>query len=60
MVKTYIGIGSNLNEPDQQVKAAIISLNQIPDSDVSYSSSLYRSKPLGVNNQPDFLMLLSL
>lgn len=54
MVRTYIGIGSNLNEPDQQVKAAIISLNQIFDSDVSYSSSLYRSKPLGVNNQPDF------
>ncbi|WP_423063483.1 2-amino-4-hydroxy-6-hydroxymethyldihydropteridine diphosphokinase [Candidiatus Paracoxiella cheracis] len=55
MVNAYIGIGSNLSEPLQQVRAAIASLKKIPDSHVSRVSSFYRSKPLGQPDQPDFI-----
>lgn len=55
MVKVYIGIGSNLHEPIRQVEVAIASLNKIPNSCVSCLSSIYRSAPLGVKDQPDFI-----
>lgn len=55
MVNAYIGVGSNLNEPKQQVAAAVLALNEIPRSSVTRTSSLYCSKPLGVQNQPDFI-----
>ena len=55
MVEAYIGIGSNLNKPQQQVKTAIQALNTMPVSSVSCASSLYCSKPLGVPGQPDYI-----
>lgn len=55
MINAYIGIGSNLSEPLQQIRTAIASLEKIPDSHVSCVSSFYRSKPLGKRDQPDFI-----
>lgn len=55
MVKAYIGVGSNLNDPQRQVEVAIASLNKIPQSHVSCASSFYRSTPLGVKDQPEFI-----
>ena len=51
----YIGIGSNLESPGDQVKQAIASLAELPDSVLVSQSGLYRSAPLGPADQPDFI-----
>ncbi len=51
----YIALGSNLNNPLQQVLAAIEAIKAIPESRVVAVSSFYRTKPLGPQNQADFL-----
>ena len=57
MEQVYIAIGSNLGEPLKQAQQAITALNAIPNSRVVSTSSIYRTKPLGPQNQPDFLNL---
>ncbi len=39
----YIGLGSNLNEPLQQINMAIENIKKIPDSCYILSSNLYDS-----------------
>ncbi|KAA0441718.1 MAG: 2-amino-4-hydroxy-6-hydroxymethyldihydropteridine diphosphokinase [Candidatus Thioglobus sp.] len=51
----YIGLGSNLNNPKQQIKDALIALNSAADVEVVSLSSLYRSPPLDATKQPDYL-----
>lgn len=55
MTLAYIAIGSNLASPLEQVNAAIRALADIPDSRVVSVSSLYRTPPLGPQDQPDYL-----
>ena len=55
MTLVYIAIGSNLASPLEQVNAAIRALADIPDSRVASVSSLYRTPPLGPQDQPDYL-----
>jgi len=52
---TYIGIGSNLNNPKQQVTDAITELSQLPDSRLLTQSSLYLSPPMGPQNQAHYI-----
>ena len=54
-VKAYIGIGSNLQDPVRQVSQAIISLDHLPQTRLVARSSLYRTKPVGPADQPDFI-----
>ena len=51
----HIGLGSNLNNPKEQIKNALINLNQATDVEVIGISSLYQSKPVDGSNQPDYL-----
>lgn len=51
----YVGIGSNLAEPRQQVEQAIVALQAIGQTSVVARSSLYRSAPHGPIEQPDFI-----
>ncbi|HBS6041551.1 TPA: 2-amino-4-hydroxy-6-hydroxymethyldihydropteridine diphosphokinase [Klebsiella aerogenes] len=55
MTLVYIAIGSNLASPLEQVNVAIRALADIPDSRVVSVSSLYRTPPLGPQDQPDYL-----
>ncbi|USR64061.1 2-amino-4-hydroxy-6-hydroxymethyldihydropteridine diphosphokinase [Providencia stuartii] len=57
MEHVYIAVGSNLGEPLKQAQQAIAALDAIPNSHVTATSSIYRTKPLGPQNQPDFLNL---
>ncbi|MGD8630076.1 MAG: 2-amino-4-hydroxy-6-hydroxymethyldihydropteridine diphosphokinase [Gammaproteobacteria bacterium] len=54
-VRAYIGIGSNLNDPAARVQAAFGALQRLPDTRLAARSSLYRSKPMGPANQPDYV-----
>lgn len=51
----YIGLGSNLEDPVQQLKTALQELDQLPDTRLTQASSLYSSKPVGPQDQPDFV-----
>ncbi|MBD2783442.1 2-amino-4-hydroxy-6-hydroxymethyldihydropteridine diphosphokinase [Xenorhabdus sp. DI] len=57
MTLVYIAIGSNLADPLQQVNNALAALKQIPDTTLVVQSSFYRTKPMGPQDQPDFLNL---
>ncbi|QYN47697.1 2-amino-4-hydroxy-6-hydroxymethyldihydropteridine diphosphokinase [Gilliamella sp. ESL0405] len=51
----YIALGSNLDDPFAQANRAIAALKQLPNSSVSAVSPFYRSKPLGPQDQNDYL-----
>jgi len=51
----YIGLGSNLNNPKQQIKDALIALNTTPEVKVVGLSSLYQSNPVDGSEQPDYI-----
>lgn len=53
--RCYIGLGSNLQDPEAQIDQALDALALLPDSRLTAVSSLYRSAPLGPSDQPDYL-----
>ena len=55
MTIAFIGLGSNLDSPRQQIITAIQSLEEIKSTRVLSSSSLYKSKPLGPQDQDDYI-----
>ena len=55
MITSYIGIGSNLSNPAKQIRDAITALHQIPQSQVIAASSTYFSRPMGPQDQPDYM-----
>lgn len=55
MIRCYIGLGSNLDQPVEQLGRALQALQQLPDSRWVGASSLYCSPPLGPQDQPDFI-----
>ena len=54
-ITAFVGIGSNLNEPIQQIKDALELLDDLPGCHVTRRSSVYRSAPFGPVEQPDFM-----
>lgn len=55
MTLAYIGIGSNLGEPEQQIHQAVNALEQIQNTTLAEISSLYFSRPMGPQDQPDYM-----
>lgn len=55
MAIAYIALGSNLNQPVQQLKQALQAISALPASQIVASSSFYGSKPLGPQDQPDYV-----
>lgn len=51
----YVGLGSNLDRPREQVLAALEELERLPQTHLVSRSRLYRSAPLGHEAQPDFV-----
>lgn len=51
----FVGLGSNLNDPQDQVLRALNALDQLPRTRLRARSSLYRSAPVGFLAQPDFI-----
>ena len=51
----YVGIGSNLETPEEQVRQAISALEGLPDSMLVAASGLYRSAHECGGDQPDFV-----
>lgn len=55
VVSAYVGLGSNLDSPRQQITSALAALGRLPETTVQHCSSLYRSAPVGYAAQPDFV-----
>jgi 2-amino-4-hydroxy-6-hydroxymethyldihydropteridine diphosphokinase len=51
---SHIGLGSNLESPQQQLLSALEALAATPGVRLVRHSSLYRSAPVGFTDQPDF------
>lgn len=54
-VCAYIGLGSNLHGPSRQIQRALAELEALPRTQVSARSHLYKSRPLGPQDQPDYI-----
>lgn len=55
MIRAYVALGANLGHPAATVRAALAALSEIPESALIAASSLYRTAPLGLKHQPDFI-----
>jgi len=55
MARAFIAIGSNLQQPRIQVTQAFGLLADLPQTRLIKRSSLYRTAPVGYDNQPDFI-----
>tara|TARA_B100000795_G_scaffold245724_1_gene210987 strand:- start:433 stop:915 length:483 start_codon:yes stop_codon:yes gene_type:complete len=60
MVNAYIGLGSNLDNPIGHVKQALEDLKQLPQSQLLLASKLYLSKPVGPQDQDNFVNAVAL
>ena len=50
-----VGLGSNLDDPPAQISRALHELASLPDALLTRVSSLYSSRPMGPQNQPDYV-----
>lgn len=55
MITAYIALGSNLQNPEHQLRSAVTALAALPDSRLQQVSSVYRSAAVGPGPQPDYL-----
>ncbi len=51
----YVALGSNLDQPRQQIERALHAIAQLPDTQLIATSSHYRSPAMGYTDQPDFI-----
>jgi len=51
----YIGLGSNLAQPVEQIKAARLAIASLESVEELAFSSLYKSPPMGPPEQPDYV-----
>ena len=54
-VIAYIGLGSNLENPEEQIRSARQSIAALAEVSEFAFSSLYRSPPMGPQDQPDYI-----
>ena len=54
-VTAYVGLGSNLDDPAQQLEHALDGLRQLPATRLLQVSSFYGNPPLGPPDQPDYV-----
>ncbi len=54
-VRAFVALGANIGEPVKHLRAAVADLAALPGTRVAARSSLYRSAPVGLLNQPDFI-----
>jgi len=55
MMRAFVGLGSNLNNPIEQVKQAMCALDNIAQINRINTSYLYSSAPMGPQDQPDYI-----
>lgn len=59
MIQVFIGLGSNLDKPLQQITTALAEIAELPDTRLLAHSRLYRSHAVGPI-QPDYINAVAL
>lgn len=54
-MRVFIGLGSNLEKPLAQIKTAVKDMRQLSNTALVACSSLYKSPPMGPQDQPDYI-----
>ncbi|MBI2781067.1 MAG: 2-amino-4-hydroxy-6-hydroxymethyldihydropteridine diphosphokinase [Chloroflexi bacterium] len=54
-VRAYVGLGANVGDARRTLTQAVAALAALPGTRIRGVSRLYRTKPVGVVDQPDFL-----
>lgn len=55
MTIAFLGLGSNLDSPLNQLINAVQAIEIIPSTSLIQTSSFYKNRPVGPRDQPDFL-----
>ena len=55
MSVAYIALGANLGDPTATVNAAFAALAELPQTALAGCSALYRTAPVGILDQPEFV-----
>lgn len=55
VVTAYVGLGANLGDPAEAIRGACVALDALPQTRLTACSRLYRSAPVGVSGQPDYI-----
>ncbi len=55
MIPAYLGLGSNLEQPERQLSRALEALAALPRSRLARVSAAYRSAAVGPGPQPEYL-----
>lgn len=55
MIEVYLGLGSNLADPQSQITRALVALSHLKETRVRRCSSLYASQPMGPKTQPHYV-----
>lgn len=53
--RCYLGLGANLHQPLQQLQQAVVALAALEHCQLVHVSSMYGSKPMGPQDQPDYV-----
>lgn len=53
--RAFVGLGSNLDDPERQIETALGALDALPSTRVVRRSRRYRTEPVGYADQPDFV-----
>lgn len=54
-IRAYVGLGGNLDDPIVYLRAAMAALGRLPGTALVAISAFYRSAPIGLADQPDFV-----
>ena len=54
-MRVFIGLGSNLGKPCEQIEMAVEDIQSILNADLIAYSALYKSSPIGPQDQPDYI-----
>ena len=54
-VRAHVALGANLGDPGSALEAAFAALDALPATRLVARSSLYRTAPVGVAGQPDYI-----
>jgi 2-amino-4-hydroxy-6-hydroxymethyldihydropteridine diphosphokinase len=54
-IPAYVAVGSNLGDPEARVEEAFDRMSRIRDTRLVMRSLLYRTRPMGPQDQPEFV-----
>lgn len=55
MTIVFIGLGSNLSDPAEQIRLAVAAICKLEQCRIEQVSALYFSRPMGPKDQPDYM-----